>query len=274
MTIIQSIILGIIQGVTEFLPISSSGHLVIAPYLFGWQIPETEAFIFNVLLQVASLIAVIIFFWTDLIEIGAAMWVSAIRKSPLYSEQSRLGWLLILATIPAGLFGIILKSLLKITFASPIFAAISLLLTAGLLLLAELFGKRIKHLNNMSWLDSLWIGLFQVLALFPGVSRSGATISAGMIRDLKRPDSARFSFLMSVPIMLAAGAIAMYDLLRLPDILEVLPTFIPGLISSTVAGYISIRWLLKYLVKNPLTIFALYCTALSIVILVLYLMNF
>ena len=274
MTIIQSIILGIIQGVTEFLPISSSGHLVIAPYLFGWQIPETEAFIFNVLLQVASLIAVIIFFWSDLIEIGADVWVSIISKSPTYSEKSRVGWLLILATIPAGLFGITLKGLVKITFASPIIAAISLLLTAGLLLLAELSGNRTKRLNQINWIDSFWIGLFQILALFPGVSRSGATISAGMMRDIKRPAAARFSFLMSVPIMLAAGVIAMFDLLRLPDYVQVIPTFLPGLISSTVAGYISIRWLLKYLVKNPLTIFALYCTALSIIIIILYLKNF
>lgn len=274
MTVIQSIILGIIQGLTEFLPISSSGHLVIAPYIFGWELPETEAFIFNVLLQVSSLISLILYFWNDLLEIGKALWASLITKSPLYSEQSRLGWLLLFSTLPAGLLGILLKSILKLAFASPIMVAVSLPLTAGLLLLAELSGKRTKKINQITWLDSLWIGLFQVLALFPGVSRSGSTISAGMMRDLKRPASARFAFLMSVPIMLAAGFSAMYDLLQLPDFYHIIPTFIPGFISSTVVGYIAIRWLLKYLVKNRLTIFILYCTTLSIVIFILYLNNY
>ncbi|MFN2128122.1 MAG: undecaprenyl-diphosphatase UppP [Anaerolineales bacterium] len=273
MTVIQSIILGIIQGITEFLPISSSGHLVIVPYLLGWDIPDTEAFVFNVLVQVASLFAVIFYFWSELLEIGKEMWAGLLNKSPLNSEKSRLGWLLILATIPAGLIGFILRSLVKQAFASPIIVAFSLLLTAGLLLLAEVSGKRTKRINQIDWWDSLWIGLFQVLAVFPGVSRSGATISAGMMRDLKRPESARFAFLMSVPIMLAAGLSATYDLIQLPNILDLILTFLPGFISSAIAGYISIRWLLKYLAKNPLIFFALYCAALSIFIIVFYLIN-
>jgi len=268
MTVLQSILLGVIQGLTEFLPISSSGHLVIVPYLLGWQIPATDAFVFDVLVQVATLVAVIVYFWNDLIALAKAMLLGLKNKSPMKTPQARLGWNLILATIPAGIIGLLLKDTVENTFANPKLTALALFLTATLLIIAERVGKRDRNLEQLDWKDALWIGFLQVLAIFPGVSRSGATIAGGMTRDLERPTAARFSFLMSIPIMLAAGLLATYDLIRSPYILRLLPTFIPGFISAAVVGYLAIRWMLRFLVGHSLYIFAVYCTVMGLLVIV------
>jgi undecaprenyl-diphosphatase len=259
MTILQSILLGIIQGLTEFLPISSSGHLVIIPKLLGWQIPSQEAFIFDVLVQVATLLAVIAYFWQELISIIQAFFAGLVRRAPFEDPFSRLGWYLILATIPAGVIGLTIKDLVEQAFNSLAAAGFFLLITAGLLLLAERLGKRSRKIDQMNWIDAIWIGFFQALAIFPGVSRSGATMTGAMLRGLERPSSARFSFLMSIPIMLAAGLSASLDLLDMPNVLSSLPVFIPGFLTAAVVGYISIRWLIGYLTHHPLTVFSIYC---------------
>lgn len=259
MTIFQSIILGIVQGLSEFLPISSSGHLVIVPHLFGWEIPPQDAFIFDILVQVATLIAVIGYFWKDLLEITKAMVIGVTRKTPLANAESRLGWYILLATIPAGIVGLIIKDTVERAFASLTATATALLITALLLVIAERVGNRSRELNQLTWRDALVIGVFQILAIFPGVSRSGATISGGMIRNLERPAAARFAFLISLPIMLAAGLLAAIDLVQIPGFSSTLTVFIPGFISAAVVGYISIRWLIGYLSKHSLYIFAIYC---------------
>ena len=269
MTVLQSIFLGVIQGLTEFLPISSSGHLVIVPYLLGWNIPAADAFIFDVLVQVATLVAVIVYFWNELIALAKAMLLGMKNKSPMKTPQARLGWNLILASIPAGIIGLLLKDTVESTFANPKLTALALFLTATLLIIAETVGKRDRNLEQLVWKDALWIGFLQVLAIFPGVSRSGATITGGMTRDLGRPTAARFSFLMSIPIMLVAGLLATYDLIRTPYVLRLLPTFIPGFISAAVVGYLAIRWMLRFLVGHSLYIFAVYCTVLGLLVIVL-----
>jgi undecaprenyl-diphosphatase len=270
MTVLQSIILGIIQGITEFLPVSSSGHLVIVPYLFGWNIPAEEAFIFDILVQVASLVAVFAYFWADLRAILVEFLTQAINRTPFNSFESRLGWYIILATIPASLVGLALKDLFEQTFSNPVAAACFLLVTAGLLLIAERAGHRSRGFPQLTWLDALWIGIFQTLALFPGVSRSGSTITGGMLRNLDRPSAARFSFLMVVPVMLAAGLIATTDLLAIPNFSEYLSVYIWGFIASAVVGYLSIRWLIAYLGNHPLYVFSIYCTALAVLTLSIY----
>jgi undecaprenyl-diphosphatase len=259
MTIIQSILLGIVQGLTEFLPISSSGHLVIIPKLLGWQIPAQEAFIFDVLVQVATLLAVIAYFWQELKTIIQAFLAGLVRRAPFEDPFSRLGWYLILATIPAGVIGLMIKDLVEQAFNSLAAAGFFLLITAGLLLLAERLGNRGRRIEQLNWVDAIWIGFFQALAIFPGVSRSGATITGAMLRGLERPSSARFSFLMSIPIMLAAGLSASLDLLNLPNVWSSLPVFIPGFVTAAVVGYIAIRWLIGYLTHHPLTVFSVYC---------------
>jgi undecaprenyl-diphosphatase len=186
------------------------------------------------------------------------------QKQPLAHPESRLAWLLIVATIPAGIAGLILNGTLQKSFDNPLATSIFLLGTAALLVAAEKFGKRSRLLSKISWVDAIWIGTTQILALLPGISRSGATITGGMLRDLDRPAAARFSFLMSIPIMIAAGLFASLKLTRIPNFIELLPTFSAGFIAAAVTGYLAIRWLLKYLSSRSLYVFAIYCAAFGI----------
>lgn len=267
MTILQSIILGIIQGFTEFLPISSSGHLVLTPYLFGWEIAEEQDFIFGVLVQMGTLVAVILYFWRDLVNIASSFITALIKRQPFGNPQARLGWLLILATIPAGLFGILVKDSVEEAFSSPIATAVFLFITAGLLLISEVIGKRSREFISVGWKDALMMGLFQAISVFPGVSRSGSTITGGMLRNLDRPSAARFSFLMSIPVMAAAGLLATLDMFSIGIASESLPVFIPGIITAGIVGYLSIHFLLRFLARSPLYIFSAYCTILALVVL-------
>lgn len=267
MSIFQSIILGMIQGATEFIPVSSSGHLVILPYLFGWEIPPQEAFVFDILVQVATLTAVFAYFWKDLINIATETLQGIRKRKPFQKPNSRLGWYLVLATIPAGIAALLFKETFEEAFSNPKWAAFFLLGTAFLLTIAEQFKKRTRPLEKITWLDALWIGMFQILALFPGVSRSGATITGGMWRKFTRQAAARFSFLMSVPIMLAAGLLATVDLIQAPHLLAHLPTYLAGFLTAGVVGYLSIRWLLRYLSNRSLYGFAIYCALLGTMVL-------
>lgn len=267
MTLLQSLILGVIQGATEFIPISSSGHLVLAPFLFGWDISQNEAFVFDVLVQVATLLAVIIYFWKDLINIFKAFLKGIKSSNPFVGYQSLMGWYLILATIPAGLIAVLFKETFEKAFSNPKAAAIFLFATSLLLILGEVLGKRTRSLENLSWFDALVIGLFQVLALFPGISRSGATIAGGLIRGLDRKSSATFSFLMAVPVMLAAGLLAVIELVQSPTLSQQIPIYIPGFVSAAIVGYLAIRWFIVYLSKQSLYIFAGYCAILGSVML-------
>lgn len=268
MTILQAIILGIIQGLTEFLPISSSAHLVITPYLLGWEITPEANFIFDVLVQLGTLVAVIAYFWKDLIEIIRGFVLAFVQRQPFKTQPARLGWYILLATLPAVLFGLLFKDMVEAAFNRPIAVAIFLLVTAFLLYLAERLGQRNVKLSGIRWLDSLVVGLFQALALFPGVSRSGATITAGMLRGLDRPSAARFSFLISIPAMLGAGLIATLDLFDMPGFIDQVPGLLAGFLAAALVGYLSIRWLLGYLSHRSLNLFAVYCVIASAVVLV------
>lgn len=270
MTVLQSIILGVVQGLTEFIPVSSSAHLVIVPYLLNWQFPADQAFLFNVLVQLASLAAVIVYFWSDLVAIIKAFFRGLVHKKPFEDSQARLGWFLLLATVPAGVIGLLIKDLVEQAFSNPALTACLLFVTAGLLVLAERVGRRLRDLDDLKWFDVLWIGIFQAAAIFPGISRSGATIAGGMTRDLKRPAAARFAFLMSIPIMLAAGLLASTDLAQMSSARDVLWVFIPGFIASAVIAYLAIRWLIKYLSSHPLYDFAIYCVGLGLLTLLVY----
>jgi undecaprenyl-diphosphatase len=273
MTIFQSIILGIIQGLTEFIPISSSGHIVLVPHLLGWEISPEANFVFGVLVQVAMLVAVFAYFWTDIISITRVTIRDLIKKQPTAHPESRLAWLLVAATIPASLIGLIFNGTFERAFSSPLTTSIFLLVTAALLIAAERLGKRSSTLTEISWVDAVWIGISQVLALFPGVSRSGATIMGGMTRNLDRPSAARFSFLMSIPIMIAAGCFASFELSRVPNFPDLLPAFAAGFVAAAVTGYLSIRWLLKFLNSRSLYVFAIYCAAFGIFNLVIILIR-
>jgi len=269
LTLFQSILLGIIQGLTEFLPISSSAHLVITPYLLGWNIPDQAGFIFDVLVQLGTLLAVIAYFWRDLTSIIKSFVLGIWRKQPFAEPQARLGWLLILATIPAVLAGMIFKDMVEQAFSSPITTAIFLIVTAALLVVAEYFGRRVRRLEQLTWLDALFVGLFQALSLFPGISRSGSTITAGLLRGFDRRSAARFSFLISVPVMIGAGGLAILDLFRIPGFAAQIPTLIAGFIAALIVGYLSIRWLLSYLTRHSFYGFALYCLIAALITIVI-----
>lgn len=269
MSFFQSIVLGIIQGLTEFLPISSSAHLVIAPYLFGWKIPADEAFVFDVLVQVGTLVAVIVYFWKDLVAILSAVLTGLVRGKPFATPDARLGWYIVLATIPAGVIGLLLQKDVEAAFNSVRATAILLLVTAALLVIGEVVGRRNRNISSIDWKDSLWIGFSQAISIFPGISRSGSTMTGGMTRHLDRPSAARFAFLMAVPVMLAAGLLAGLDLRKIPGWTSFLPVVTAGFATAAVVGYFAIRWLLRYLTRNSLYIFAIYTALLGAVVLIL-----
>jgi len=265
MTIFQSIILGIIQGATEFLPISSSGHLVLIPHLLGWEIPIHDKFVFDILIQVATLVAVITYFWDDFFKITSAF-LRGIWKRKLFSDiESRMGWLLALATVPAGVMYLLFSDTFERAFGNPLATSLFLFGTALLLLIAERVGKRDRDFGNINWIDATIVGIFQILAIFPGISRSGATITGGMFRNFNRPTSARFSFLISLPIMLAAGLVGIIELIKLPNTTARIPIFLPGFFTASVVGYISIRWLLRFLNHRRLNVFVIYLVIFGII---------
>lgn len=260
MNIFHAFILGIIQGLTEFIPVSSTAHLLIAENLLKIQPDDAAAFAFNVLVQLGTTLALIIYFWQDLLSL-----LKAFFAKPFSTSQNRLAWYILIATIPALLAGVLLKKYVEGLFGTPLTAAAIRLFAAALLLtLAERFGKRTRSLDAMTWLDALFIGVMQVIAVFPGASRSGTTISAGMFRSFDRPAAARFAFLMSVPIMLAAGGYELYDLLKHGPSLGDFPLLLAvGFITAGIVGWLSIKWLLGYLNKHSLYVFAIYCAALG-----------
>lgn len=273
MIIIQSILLGIIQGLTEFIPVSSTAHLLIAQRLIGWQNPTPQQsrfiFIFIVLVQLGTVLALIIYFKKELYQIIRITLTSLWNKKPFADPQAHLGWFLILATIPAGIGGILFKPLVEQLFKNPLLEAfIRLSMTAVLLLIAEKIGQHNRELDSLNWKDALWIGCAQVLSIFPGVSRSGTTIAGGMTRQFVRPAAARFAFLMSIPVMLLAGLYEMRDIFNIQGMISYLPAILAGFITAAIVGYLSIRWLLAFLARSPLYIFIIYCATLSFLILI------
>jgi len=259
MTLLQAIILGIVQGLTEFLPISSSAHLVLVPYLAGWSFPADQIMPFDVLVQLGTLAAVIIYFWKDLWDIVHDWVLGIIHKKPFETLAARMGWYLILATIPAGLAGLFLQNYVERVFQNAIWTSAFLFLTAALLFAAEKLGKKDRNFDQFNWKDALWMGGLQIISIFPGVSRSGSTMSGGLFHNLDRQTAARFSFLMSIPIMLAAGVLGVKDLTEVVNFSTFLPTLIAGTLTAAVVGYLSIRWLLHFVTHRSLSVFSIYC---------------
>ena len=264
MTIIQSIILGIIEGLTEFIPVSSTAHLLIGQTAFRIPAGDTT-FAYLVLVQLGALLALIVYFWKDL-----WLLIRAFFARPFSTPENRLAWYILIATVPAALIGFLLRHAVEALFARPLFeAAVRLFAAAILLALAEWLGKRARGIEAITWLDALIIGLFQILAVFPGASRSGATISGGMLRGLDRPAAAaRFAFLISIPIMLGAGGYQALDVMKLPDLGAFLPVIAVGFSMAAIVGWFSVKWLLNYLNHHSLYIFAVYCTVVGTLALV------
>ena len=257
MNIFQVVVLGIVQGLAEFMPVSSSGHLVLVPWWLGWPIPGVA---FDAILHLGTVLAVLVVFYRDLWDIVVAWLRSLVGRGS--TAESRLGWLLILATIPAAVAGLKLENFFGKLFGSPLAVACLLLVTGCFLALAEFFSEREKTLTQMRWVDALIVGLAQAAAIAPGISRSGATISAGLLRGFKREEAARFSFILSIPVILGAGLsqvarMALHP--NLPQQTEPASLLIVGFLAAAVTGYLTIRFLLRYLQRGSLYPFAIYC---------------
>ena len=261
MTILQALILGLVQGLTEFIPISSSAHLVLVRWLLGWA-RGPEAFAFDVLVQVGTLVAVVVYFWQDLLGMATHVIGGLVRGKPLGTPEARLGWWVVVATVPAVVVGFLFKDFFEDTFADAAWTAVQLIVNGGLLLLAERLGRRWarqRSLETLNFTDAGVIGLAQAAAILPGISRSGATIAGGLWRGLERQAAARFSFLMSVPVMFGAGLIAAGDLADLQNFSAYLLPIAVGFIAAAVVGYLCIRWLLGYLGRHSMDAFGWYC---------------
>ena len=258
MSLIQALLLGLLQGSTEFLPVSSSGHLVLVPWMLGWPAPGLP---FDVLVHWGTAFAVVGYFWQDWVALlrGGR---SALRSRSLADPQARLLALLLVATVPAVLLGGLCESFFERMFARPVAAAGFLLVTAGVLVLGELTLRRRPTREKgaaLSWMDALLIGLAQAAAIFPGISRSGSTIAAGMGRGLGRESAARFSFLLAAPIILGAGAVQLMDLAQSGGLVAQAPVLAVGFLAALLSGLGCIHFLLRYLRRRSLYPFALYC---------------
>jgi undecaprenyl-diphosphatase len=261
--LLHAFLLGLVEGLSEFIPVSSTAHMLIVQKLFS--IPPSDAmFAFLVLVQIGPLVALIVYFWKDLWTLFIAFFAR-----PFSTSENKLAWYIIIATIPALVAGVLLKSAIESLFQNPLLeAAIRLFASTILLTLAEWLGKRARKLDGLKWPDALIVGLFQVLAVFPGSSRSGSTISGGMLRNLDRPSATRFAFLMSAPVMLAAGAYESLSVFKTPGFSSLLPPLLVGLVVAGVVGWLSIRWLINYVSRHSLLVFAGYCAVVAMLCLV------
>lgn len=258
MDLLEALILGIVQGVTEFLPISSTAHLILVPFLLGLTINEDMVFVSNILLQFGTVASVLVYFRSDLFKIIRAVVEGLIARQPLATAEARLGWQIAAGTVPAVVFGLALRDVVEGWHQDPRVAAAMLMAAAALIFAAERIGRRTRGLETVTWTDALVIGLFQALALVPGVSRSGATLCGALIRGFERPAAARFSFLLMVPALLGASAVATLDLLEIPNFVQYLPVLGVGALVSFAVGLACIHWLLSYLARASLDIFGWY----------------
>lgn len=269
MSIFSTFILGVIQGLTEFLPISSSGHLIIFPEIFGW---EKQSLVFDTTLHLATSLSLLVFFWKDIIAIfGALVTDLAKNRSSLkhYSRESKLGLKILIASIPVGLVGFFSEKYLESFFRGLGSVASFLILGSVLMYIGEKSLKnRLIVKDEISFLKSFKVGLFQVLSLLPGVSRSGSTISAGMIYGLSRKEAAKFSFLISIPVVMGAGIFKLVTSLGYFSAADVVPMFV-GFISSFLMGIFAIKFMLRFVRDNKLYPFIFYRLGLAFFLIIL-----
>ena len=276
--IFQALVTGIVQGLTEFLPISSSGHLILVPYLLGWDDAFITSLAFSVALHAGTLGALLVYFredWLRLVPAGLA----ALRDRSLRGDgDRRLAWLIVLATIPGAITGVVLNDPIDSLFhpkaGSPAVGAVAIMLVAGaaILWLAERWGSRTRDLDRLSTMGAFGVGAAQALALLPGVSRSGISISASLFAGLGRADAARFSFLLATPITALAVAYEAYKLVKgeAGVAVEVAPLVV-GVVASFAFGVLAIAGLLRYLRSRSFNIFVVYRVVLAVVVLAVFL---
>ncbi len=253
MEILKAIILGIVQGLTEFLPVSSSGHLIVFKKLFGLE-AETFGLTFDIALHMATLVAVIIVLWKDILPL---------LKKPL---QKYVG-LIIVATIPAGVIGVLFNDVIEEVSQSGGFLGIAFLVTAAVLCISEKVGRKYKGKDDITYKDALVIGGAQAIAVMPGISRSGSTLSAGLIMGLKKGEAVTFAFMMSIPIIAASAVLGVKDIIEAPGAFD-WTVVVAGMIAAGVSGYFAVRFMVDFFKKHSVKIFAVYVSVLGVLILV------
>ncbi|MBU3145211.1 undecaprenyl-diphosphate phosphatase [Clostridium sp. CF012] len=261
MNILQAIIYGIVQGIGEFLPISSTAHLVLIPWIFGWKDPGVA---FDVALHLGTAAAVIMFFWKDWIKLINA----GIRKPK--SKDGMLFWLLVLATIPGGLFGVLLDKYM-VVFRNPALIGVTLIILGAILYYADKNSAEKIKLEDIGLKRSLIVGISQVFAIIPGVSRSGITMSAGRYLGIEREAIAKFTFLLSTPIIIGD---ALYNATKIGNVAIDKTPFIVAVLTAAIVGFLSIKFLLNYLKTKGFGIFAIYRFVLGAFVLVTYFIRF
>jgi undecaprenyl-diphosphatase len=280
-TLIQAIVLGLIQGATEFIPISSSAHLIIVPWLLGWNDPVLTSLSFDIALHLGTLLAVLVYFAGDFLGLIRA-WVASVRERCIGQDpERRLAWFILIGTLPGAVSGFLLESKIDGLFhqpGAPIRPAAMLVMAViiaglgALLLVADRLARRQCDLRQLTFKQTILIGLAQALAIFPGVSRSGSTITAGLATGLKREDAARFSFLLSAPIIFGAGLKGLFEIAGGIKSGAIMPVewivFPAGVITAAITGYLCIRFLLHYLQNHRVDIFVYYRFALALLIVV------
>ena len=259
MTIIQAIVLGAIQGFGEFLPISSSAHLIIAPWLFRFSDPGLA---FDVALHFGTLVAVILFFWRDWLEIIALAFNFKLNTAKFNYPKNTL-WIIALATIPGALIGYLFEKQAETIFRAPLLIAITLTVMGAVLYLLDKKGRKNKAFKEITPKNALLIGVSQAVAIIPGVSRSGATISAALAIGFDRVSAARFSFLLSAPIIFGATLLKLKDLLHNFSSLEFV-----AILSAAITGFLAISWMLKFIEKVSYKVFFWYRLALAVLIII------
>jgi undecaprenyl-diphosphatase len=269
--ILRAVVLGSVQGITEFLPISSDGHLVLFPWLLGW--PD-QSLLFDTVLHWGTLISILSVFWRDLWAIFVAT-LKSIGSRSMADPNARLGWYIVVGSIPAVLFGLILKDFFEELSASSLAAGWFLLVNAAVLVVGEQIAQRrqpIGKMTKMRWGQAILIGFAQVLALAPGLSRSGSTIAVGISTGLHRHEAARFTFLLGTPVFFGAALLLLVEALAEDSaaVSAQVPAMIVGAVVSAIVGYLAIRGLLAYLRRHSLYIFAIYCAVLGIVVIGLH----
>ncbi|MDR0959090.1 MAG: undecaprenyl-diphosphate phosphatase [Propionibacteriaceae bacterium] len=277
---IEAIVLGIVEGVTEFLPVSSTGHLTIVEKLFGLDIASRDVTAFTAIIQIGAIVAAIVYFWKDIVRLVVA-WFSGLANKAKRSTDYRLGWAVIVGSLPIGFVGLALQNVIEGPLRSLWVVAGALILWSGVLFAADLFASRrhaaalrgsgpgLRQEKDLTVLDGLIIGLCQCIALVPGVSRSGATISAALFRGIDRTTATRWSFFLGIPALTASGvlqAVSAFDEVSVG--VGWGPTIVAGVVSFVVA-YISIAWLLKFVSSNRFTAFVVYRVVIGLVIVAL-----
>jgi undecaprenyl-diphosphatase len=284
MVVLEAIILGIVQGLTEFIPISSSAHLIIIPWLFDWNDPALTSLPFDVALHLGTLVAVLAFFADDWLRLIRAGITSLVERRINPDPDRRLAWLLVIGSIPGGIAGVLMESRIEGWFhqanhpikpAAMVAMAVIIALLGLALLMAEQLARHERRMDSLSLRDGIVVGLAQALAIFPGVSRSGSTITAGLAIGIEREDAARFSFLLSAPIIAGAGLkslLDIYDAYQANTLAHnELVLFPIGVIAAAISGYLTIKYLLRFLQRNPTNVFVYYRWALAIFIVVVVL---